>query len=908
MNHLRKLLENQLEIQRTNEGLTWDEAYRRVRDEYSVMNGASEALEAMAEERRQQQEERLIEISPSQVVDQQAATWYLGPVEGHSPLGDRLKSIMETRGLAGAFHSIDDHSTRIVERLAEPAARRDKRRGLVIGHVQSGKTANYAAVIAKAVDAGYKLVIVLAGVLNNLRYQTQARLDQDLSVEALQWTALTGLEGEFGPEKHPLQLVEGSGRLLAVTKKNSTRLGHIENFLRDLPQDFRERLPILIIDDEADQATPDSAAKLNEMSRIHSQLRRIWSLVGNGSYVSYTATPFANLFMEPNDEESLYPRNFIHVLPEPEGYFGARRIFGLDEGVDDGDFNGTEVDVVRPIPDEDRDQVVPPSQRRGAEIEEFEASVPPSMESAILWFLLATAIRRRRGQTDKHSSMLVHTTSRVDPHFSQQVAIQDYLHGLRKKTFEFEEWGAFRDLYASELSRASELRDREIDQFSFAELLPTLRSVLTDVIVIVDNGSEQAERRLNYPDDRPITAIVVGGGTLSRGLTLEGLFVSYFARNSNTYDTLLQMGRWFGFRKGYEDLQRIWLSSGLSGDYRHLAAVEAEIRREIEQMAKAGNTPADVGIRVREHPGRLQITSRAKMKHTKDLRVGFEGRRDQTHLFDVRPEVLRRNMAYGRSLLDAARDSAEKLQPTASSAILYQGVPFQVVRDFLDNFEVHPFHGLLHDGTVLRWLEEWDEQVKAGQLRGPHQENLWNVVLSSGMSTSRDSRDWEHDGLRVRKTRRAAIKREHAPTTAQSEDARSIRALMSAGDHLADIRILSRANAPGFEQMRTEDLKDDETRRLRREHVGGRGLLVLYVIDRNSQPLDTQKLREPLATEEDVLGYGLIAPVNPEALTFDHQVLVGVEPSPPSAIEEEEEAAEIQEIPEDTEADYRRES
>ncbi len=890
---LRQLLQTQLENQLSKDGVTWEEAHRRILAQFGSMEGAIGAMERIKADRDDYLLERFQASSEVQIADKQEAYWYEGPIPDQ--VWDALKGRMESGGLAGAVESIDRHSTEIVEQLSEPHNLNDKRSGLVIGYVQSGKTANYASVVAKAFDAGYKLVIVFAGVLNNLRRQTQGRLIRDLDVHKPVWTELTSMDGDFARVENAVPLVSGSKRLLAVAKKNPTRLQNIQHFLEELPDEKRLNLPILIIDDEADQVTPDSAAKKEEMSKIHAQLREIWSLVGNGSYVSYTATPFANLFMKPDEDDTLYPSNFIHVLPEPDGYYGARKIFGLEEGDEDVAGADAGAEVTRDIPDIDLEEVVPPL-GRGADVSEFKATVPPSLRRAVQWFVLATAIRRSRGQGSKHSSMLVHTTPRVEPHFSIQSAIENYRDELSRAVKEDGDWSTLRSLYFQEIERASSFREPEFGEESFDDLKSHIRAVLSDLVTIVDNGAEESEKRLDYPDDRAVTAIVIGGGTLSRGLTLEGLFVSYFTRTSRTYDTLLQMGRWFGFRKGYADLQRIWLSEGLADDYRYLATVEAEIRREIAEMRKAGLKPKDVGVRVRRHPGRLEITGRSKMKFAHKLEVGFEGRRDQTHVLDARLPVLQDNLEQGRRLLSAAKASAAPAQPRSGGAVLLEGVPYEVIREFMEGFRAHPFHGNLHDGTMLKWLDEWDRKLKDGSITGPDPENLWNVVLASGVS---GGPEWEYDGVTIHKTRRAAVSGS-APAEARNEDTRSIRALMSDGDHIADIRLLSHAGAPGFEDL---ELKDDETRALRKKKVQGRGLIVLYVIDKDSKPDANQKgTREALAAPEDVLGYGLIAPVNPHAAAFDRSVFVGVTPTPSAAVEDDEPIEEL--APEDTEADH----
>ena len=534
------------------------------------------------------------------------SAWYEGPGEDPASLwhglGIRLGESLDE----ATVESIDRSSTEVVSLMADPNMPNIRKKGLVVGYVQSGKTANYAAVIAKAVDAGYRMIIVLAGMHNNLRRQTQVRLDRDLDKH--RWVQLTDSDADFTSQANTHSLVSGpSNKLIAVVKKNSHRLSHLRDWLRACGSSLKS-CPILIIDDEADQATPNSPTTANPQTAINKLVREIWELVPQGTYVGYTATPFANVFMDPDDEQELYPSDFIRSLPLSPDYFGAERLFGR-HALDSEDDPDDGLNVARDVPESDTTALAV----SGKDKDRWEAVLPESLQEAARWFLIATAIRRVRGQY-KHSSMLVHFTHFVEPHFRMAETLRGWLRqeikGLKS--------GASHDHHALwEREKAAVTDVGEPEMPAWTAILPALIQITSETRVVVDNG--QSQDRLDYDREdeygNPITetVIAVGGGTLSRGLTLEGLVVSYFTRTSSTYDTLLQMGRWFGYRPGYEDLPRIWLPEELVEDFRFLALVEADMCREIETMAAQLQSPKEIGLRIRSHPGRLEITAKAKM-------------------------------------------------------------------------------------------------------------------------------------------------------------------------------------------------------------------------------------------------------------------------------------------------------
>lgn len=774
--------------------------------------GIDEALEDLEREHEEKvlTRTKLTEVGTARRKDLRELGWYSGaPEEG---LWSDLRIRMANGGLADAIESIDRSTEEVVASLAEPRVDEDNRLGLVIGNVQSGKTANYSAVIAKAMDSGYKFVLVLSGVHNNLRKQTQVRLDRDLGVfeDRQAWYRLTDSEGDFGDAHtgNASSIVANHGRILAVVKKNSHRLRKVLGFLQSLDSATKRDTPFLIIDDESDQATPDASAKIgDEPTAINLLMRQIWAEVRNGTYVGYTATPFANVFMDPNVPEQslpeLYPRDFIHVMPTPLNYFGAERIFGLHD-VADEELDVELPDVIRPITRDEVRVLVP----RGRTVAGFQPSVTKSLGEAIRWFIVACAVRRIRGQQKKHSTMLIHTTPRTEPHFATRDAVEEYLEPLRKASLNGDV-DRFNEVFEAEINRAASLYDGDGLAPTWPRISDEIPNVLRYLRTVVDNGREDDSERLSYSHE-PQTVIVIGGSTLSRGLTLEGLFVSYFTRTSNTYDTLLQMGRWFGYRGGYEDLQRIWVSPRLDEDYRFLATVESDLRSEIARMTQAGMTPADIGVRVRLHPGRMQVTSSSKQKHALEAEVDFEGYRLQTTEFDFsRHEQVLKNAQSTENLL-------QRLQPFRSSAVptLFEDVPIEELNTFFSEFEVHEKNqGVFSD--AIKWSSE----------KLP--EKLWNVVVPS---EGKGADELSVAGTKVGSIRRSPIEKDQDEL--RESESINIRALMSGKDVILDLRLQNKL--PRNKTL--AQLNNAAQYSWRKDRAGGdgRGLLILYPISRFS--------------------------------------------------------------------------
>lgn len=566
-------------------------------------------------------------------------------------------------------------------------------RGLVIGYVQSGKTTSFISLAAKAADAGYKLIIILSGITDNLRTQTQDRVDSTLVGDLVQdWRRLTTSDSDFAPigKPDPDLNPTNSQPVVVVIKKNPSRLQALVDWLDSAGKPLMAQTPIMIIDDEADQATPNTEKERDRTSRINGLLLKL-AQHNRTAYVAYTATPFANLLMDATASENLYPTDFLISLPEPEGYIGTSRMFGRDRlNADDTHVAG--LPVIRRVP-EDESKLLLKESKDGATADLADDS---SLSSALTWFLMATAARRFRAGKVQHSSMLVNISALSDSHFRTQRRLDDMLDRLRDQLERNS--GVLRDRlahqWADEGARFS-AKSEGLEAVEFDAVWDGLKDVLSRTHVVVDNY--KSVERLSYSDESPETVVVVGGNTMSRGLTLEGLTSSYFLRQSRTYDTLLQMGRWFGFRPGYGDLIRVWMPKLLEEWFRDLALVEAEIRDEIRKYAPivvdgeiygAEVTPLQVGVRIRQHPA-MAVVSPQKARFAKQVSLSYAGTAQQTLIFESDDETkMRHNITAVRRLAERS-GGPEATVEFASGRRGFRGVSAASVIEFLKDYEVH---------------------------------------------------------------------------------------------------------------------------------------------------------------------------------------------------------------------------
>ncbi len=671
--------------------------------------------------------------------------WYVGPDYEADRFWPALRSVLLADLNALDVDSIDRASTKIVSRLPCPGDREFSGRGLVLGYVQSGKTANFTAVVSKAADAGFRLIVVLSGVTNALRLQTQRRLNRELvELNPSDWIPLTSDESDFriGKATTAASLLTTDRWLIAVVKKNVRILRRVLRWLKAAPPEIRAACPTLVIDDEADQASVNTGSGDTDRTAVNKAILDLVHLMPRVAYVGYTATPFANVFIDPSDDD-LYPRDFMVDLPRPPAYFGAERIFGRDRlSQDEKDEAVDGLDVIRIVPDADVGLVKP----LGRSVDEFEPRLPVSLVDALDYFVVAAAIRASRGQADQHSTMLLHTSLFSRVHVRTKPLAEKHL---------ADRLAAVRMKDESVMTRFEEVWKREHDAVppeamgeaptSFESVEPELEGVLADIEVVVENSL--SDLRLDYAASPHRVHVVIGGNVLSRGLTLEGLVVSYFVRTASTYDTLLQMGRWFGYRPRYTDLPRIWMTQELADAFRDLALVERELRLDLLRYEVEGVTPLEFAPRIRTHPT-LMITSAQKMQHAIDIAISYSGRFVQTtFLHRTESEPILRNQKAARTLASGLGPADE--WKWVGGRWVRHNVPVDRILEFLDDYVIHPNNVEANPALLRDYIRA---QVSEGEL------GTWSVAF-----VGRESNGTEFElenALRIHLLKRARLPRE----------------------------------------------------------------------------------------------------------------------------------------------------
>lgn len=660
----------------------------------------------------------IMESKPAAIRPAGLEPWYSGPTEDDLCWPSLRRYYLDVKNRPeDQVESVDDASNVVVAHTPRPSKPTFKGRGLVVGYIQSGKTTNFTAVAAKAADLGYHLVIVLSGIHNSLRKQTQNRLASELTnLNSGKWLSLTTSESDFRkpPFGGEAALGEGNATGLMVIKKNPVVLRRLKSWLgTDSMKEHLKSLRVLVVDDEADQASVGTET-------INPLIRDILGLLPKNTYVGYTATPFANVFIDPTNSEDFYPRDFILNLPRPEGYFGPEMIFGRADAYQDDD-DATGYDMVRIVAPEELGALRPANK---SDIPSFSPEVRGVLQRAVDWFFLATAARFARGQ-EEHSSMLVHTHINTRVHETFREPLENYrtnlLAGLKAGNPDVMD--RLRLMWNEE-SSAVPAEDFQRSSLPFDKILEKLPFVVENTRIVLDNY--KSTDRLDYTEAKgPQLVIAVGANTLSRGLTLEGLVSSIFVRSARAYDTLLQMGRWFGFRPGYEELPRIWMTEELRGQFRHLAQVEYEMRADIDRYQEQNMTPTQVAVRILTHPS-LAIT--AKMGAAKATDITFSGHTLTTRYFDVSDESkLRGNLKAASKLAEHVTAQGKKLPESDNlgGTVVYDDVPAQVIMDFLAGYSIHDSHPNMEPELLTRFIRD-SLEIGDGYLE------QWTVAFIAG--------------------------------------------------------------------------------------------------------------------------------------------------------------------------------
>lgn len=718
--------------------------------------------------------------------------------EGHEPwlvagrkrewrYWQRYQGWLERKMSTTAVDALDKSTDKILGLLEDPHREGSwDRRGLVVGHVQSGKTGNYSGLVCKAADAGYKIIIVLAGLHNNLRSQTQIRLEEAFlgyeTTAAGDSVRLIGVgeidsdadirpncatnrsnNGDFNTRVAQHYAISPEQRpWLFVVKKNKTVLERLLKWIRSHVADatdaatgrrYVSNLPLLLIDDESDHASVDTGEQLfnsdgtpddeHQPKAINSRIRKILHSFAKSAYVGYTATPFANIFIHRRNETSeagpdLFPQSFIINLAAPSSYVGPARVFGLRSP--DGRTGG--LPLIRDVSDQ-TDKVgtggwMPPKHKKEHIPQYGGEDTPPSLRDAVAAFVLACAARVVRGQGGEHSSMLVHVTryNLVQQEVHRQV--EEIVRRMRQRITRGMDhealvaelkllWMTDFEPTCVEIAESLPEPDGPPPRPSWDEVLAALPDVLSDIDVRMINGT--AKDALDYAEQsgKGLKVIAIGGDKLARGLTLEGLCVSYFVRTSKMYDTLMQMGRWFGYRPGYIDLCRLYTTSDLVEWFGHIADASEELREEFDAMAESGATPREYGLKVQSHPV-LMVTSPLKMRSAQTLNLSYSGSLVQTVTMHKDTARLRSNLDAANKLLSAMGDPTERgpvrdrgdTTDEWRRSFLWRNVGADLVLDFLSAYST-PLRAFRANSVVIADFVE--RMARSGELTS------WTVAL-----------------------------------------------------------------------------------------------------------------------------------------------------------------------------------
>jgi hypothetical protein len=659
---------------------------------------------------------------------------------------DSYKRLLRAEGKSSdVVRVLDEDTDNILTECGNPASKDSwQMRGLVMGDVQSGKTANYTGLIAKAADAGYKVIVLLTGMIEELRKQTQERLDEgfvgrnsrdvlgvNMNMVAIgagiyrnkSANVLTSLDSDFLTRNARalggIPLSNISEPVLFVIKKNKSPLENLGKWLnQQIPHGAEQHhLPLLIIDDEADNASVNTR-KDEDPATINRLIRELIGKFSRCTYVGYTATPFANVFINPDNEKDLFPSDFIYSLYAPSNYIGPNSIF-LD--------GGSHTSQLKDI--DDAEQLIPYRHKKDLILQD----IPESLKDAIRVFLLSCAMRDLRVEKLNHRSMLVNISRFTNVQAQISKKISDFLWDLQEEIRQYllsHSWASHTKLLDLQRSWQEEYGEAGC---SWDEIRHALHEAIASIKVVTINQKSVEEEKLNYSIYKNTAkgrrVIAVGGLTLSRGLTLHGLCVSYFYRNSKAYDTLLQMGRWFGYRPGYEELFRIWMDEDAQEWYAHIANAVNELRTDFRRMSANRLPPSRFGIRVQSHPDTLIITAQNKMRNSMEIEnpVSFSAYGVETAFVPKAKKLHEENVKRVAALVDAiTHDTAVK---TVGRRYVWLGVDKFHVADFLTTLNISnmnmeflfdpgsnsmPLVSFIADNEIEA-LEKWDICIPQGE-------------------------------------------------------------------------------------------------------------------------------------------------------------------------------------------------
>lgn len=808
----------------------------------------------------------------------------------HLRENERLPSIV--------LHRLDESTRAVLSRLEDPSRSGAwSRRGLVAGQVQSGKTSHYIGLMCRAIDAGYRVVVVLAGMDNNLRSQTQLRVDAGLlgfdtqrrrladgqsgrTPDALGAGALVGQpslpiaslttsldSGDFNRSATNVGFRPELSPLVAVVKKNVTVLRNLREWLGSVcavnPDGKIEAHTLLVIDDEADSASVNTKRADQDPAAVNREIRLLLSQFSRNAYVGYTATPFANIYIDPESDheklgEDLHPRSFIETLKAPSNYFGPGRLFGVES-------DESELPLHRVV--DDHETWIPDKHKRDHQIGEL----PDSLKRAMRMFVLARAARLQRGQIASHNSMLIHVTRFNDVQRQVRMKVDQELELLKVRIKYGDIGGAdlleeLKEMWESDFVPTSQAMSRGGDRLAdWREIEPHIFGAVDPIVVRSINGD--AKDVLDYFDNRVngFNVIAIGGNKLSRGLTLEGLTVSYYLRTTRMFDTLLQMGRWFGYRPNYEDLCRLYTTTGLWNAYGQVTSATNEMYRDFDAMCELGKTPMEYGLKVRDSVEGMIVTSPNRMRSGFKLKIGFAGglspstsifadvKRANSNLQSLTDFILGLDSAVGTQ--DPVISQPPRL--TEMSHHIWRNVDGNYIAEFFDKIETPESAYRVNSQLIARFIR--------GRIAN-QQLIRWTVMLANPnqdkrRSTLIGSRQVRHSERRMPSRQQTGSGGRSAPTDAAlkrlvMDGLYTVKTVVSPSDESIDLsssqyqqaldKTLAAWESSGTNQKKPSMPTGLHVREVRNPDSG---LLLLYLVESPWQTYEDQLREMPTSVE-----------------------------------------------------------
>lgn len=647
---------------------------------------------------------------------------------------ENYKKYMSSSLPNDVIKNTDEDTDIVMNYLGNPNQEQFERYGMVVGHVQSGKTGNYSSLVCKAADAGYKFIVVIAGAMNNLRNQTQERLNASFIGRDLNERVGVAKLANYREDKRPISLTSKtkdfnkadadrnsqgisldsiSSPVIVVIKKNTRTLDNVISWIENHYSSGVNKHAMLLIDDESDYASINTKEE-EDPTKINEKIRALLKLFKKSSYVAYTATPYANIFIDHNtDTESLgkdlFPEDFIYCLNAPSNYLGAEKIF-----MDKNQSYFYDVD--------DAADIIPPKHKKDYELPEL----PDSLKDAVRLFLVNIAIRHLRDQENKHNSMLVHASRFTNVHKNIASNINEY-HEKLKQALESD---GKKDNSSSinevicDIKNTFEYHYKDKIEFEWNKIIFKITDIISKVQIF--EVHKDTKLKLEYRDDVASNVIVIGGTSLARGYTLEGLSISYFLRTTIFYDTLMQMGRWFGYRMGYEDLCKIYTTQDTFDKFKTITEATLDLVDDLKEMSENEMTPRDFGLAVKQHPDSgLQVTAKNKLKNSGsiDFEMKLDGHLKETSWILKETSVNQRNIELIRSFVKKIMKE-NYIQPKERYWI---DIPKELILKFVSDFNVYeaPLDDLgMKSKMPIKFIKKYIEQVNS----------LWDVAIYSGNS------------------------------------------------------------------------------------------------------------------------------------------------------------------------------